>query len=93
MPAEQLEPWVAEVLAAFDLSDTQVNIDKVLSLAGVVAHGVLRPAAPLTTFISGYAAGLAVGRGEATEQNAMESADSLVREVLKKYLAAEVTEA
>lgn len=87
MPAEQLEPWVAEVLAAFDLDDTQVNIDKVLSLAGVVAHGVLRPAAPLTTFIAGYAAGLEVGRDQANQTQAMEKADAVVREVLKKHIA------
>ncbi len=44
------------VLAALD-------IDAILSLAGTAAHAVLRPAAPVTTFLVGYAAGLAAAAG------------------------------
>lgn len=87
MPAAELEGWVTELLAAFNLSDTQVNIDKVLSLAGVVAHGIVRPAAPLTTYLAGYAAGLAVGSGQSSEAVAMESADQLVRSVLQEHVS------
>lgn len=82
MPAGELDAWVDELLAAFELADTQIDIDQVLSLAGVVAHGIVRPAAPLSTFVAGYAAGLAVGRGQAEEKHAMDSADALVRAVL-----------
>lgn len=32
------------------------DIDEVLGLAGVVAHSVVRPAAPLSTYLVGYAA-------------------------------------
>ena len=35
---------------------------------------MVRPAAPLTTFVVGYAAGLAVGSGQAEEQLAISSA-------------------
>ena len=88
MPAAELDDWVRELLAAFELTDTQVDIDKVLSLAGVAAHGIVRPAAPLTTYLAGYAAGLAVGRGQATEQHAMDSADALARAVLQARVTA-----
>ncbi|MGN6741803.1 MAG: DUF6457 domain-containing protein [Amnibacterium sp.] len=35
-----------------------------LGLAGVAAHNVVRPAAPVTTFLAGYAAGLKGGSAE-----------------------------
>jgi hypothetical protein len=35
--------------------------DAILGLAGKAAHTIVRPAAPLTTFLAGYAAGLAGG--------------------------------
>lgn len=87
MPAAELEHWVTEVLDAFGLSNTQVDIDKVLSLAGVVAHGIVRPAAPLSTYLAGYAAGIAVGSGQETEKVAMETADALVRTVLQAHIS------
>jgi hypothetical protein len=55
---ELLKRWRDALLAALDLAEVEVNIDAVLGLAGQVAHGVVRPAAPLTA----YLVGLAVGR-------------------------------
>jgi molybdopterin-guanine dinucleotide biosynthesis protein A len=53
-----LEDWLARVRAELALDDgTDANV--VLDLARDVAHGVARPAAPLTT----YLLGVAVGRG------------------------------
>lgn len=69
-----LQEWTETLLAAFEIEGTQVDIDAVLDLAGKAAHGVVRPAAPLTTFVVGYAAGLAVGSGQAEEQVAFRSA-------------------
>lgn len=69
-----LQDWTETLLAAFEIDGTNVDIDAVLGLAGKAAHGVVRPAAPLTTFVAGYAAGLAVGSGQAGEQVAMRSA-------------------
>jgi hypothetical protein len=69
-----LHDWTEKLLAAFEIDGTEVDIDAVLGLAGKAAHGVVRPAAPLTTFVVGYAAGLAVGSGQADEQLAMRSA-------------------
>ncbi len=53
-----LTAWVDELCAALDLEKAPAAVDTVLDLAGRVAHGVVRPAAPLATFLTGYAAGL-----------------------------------
>lgn len=83
-----LHDWTEKLLAAFEIEETKVNIDAVLALAGKAAHGVVRPAAPLTTFVVGYAAGLAVGSGQAEEQVAMRSAMA-VADALSAEAAAE----
>lgn len=54
-----LEEWTAAACAALGLDPQTLNRDLVLDLAREVAHGVARPAAPL----SAYLVGLAVGRG------------------------------
>ena len=43
-------------LAGHELTDEDRSA--ILALAGVAAHNVVRPAAPLTTFLAGYAVGL-----------------------------------
>ena len=53
-----LTAWVGDVGRELEL-DLAVDIDVVLDLAGDAAHAVVRPAAPLTTFL----VGVAVGRG------------------------------
>jgi Domain of unknown function (DUF6457) len=56
----ELERWTAAVCEASGLSPLTGDEQRlVLDLARDVAHGVLRPAAPL----SAYLLGLAVGRG------------------------------
>jgi hypothetical protein len=54
-----LDDWVARVAEAFDLPPDAVDVGVLLDLAREVAHGVDRPAAPVTA----YLVGLAVGRG------------------------------
>lgn len=39
--------------------ESDADPEALLDLAGTAAHSVVRPAAPLTTFLVGYAAGLA----------------------------------
>lgn len=56
-----LDEWTAQLAAALEVSVELVDRDLVLDLARDSAHGVARPAAPLTT----YLAGIAVGRGAA----------------------------
>ena len=58
-----LTDWANEVRAALGI-ETDVDIRSVLGLAGVVAHSVVRPAAPLTTYLVGFAAGRAATLGE-----------------------------
>lgn len=55
-----LDDWVAHVAAELGV-DATVDVDAVLDLAGAAAHAVVRPAAPLTTFLAGLAAGRAGG--------------------------------
>lgn len=76
-----LEEWSRLLLAAFELEGVDVDVSAVLSLAGVAAHSIVRPAAPLTTFIAGYAAGQAAASGQATEPAAMTSAIELARKL------------
>lgn len=61
----QLEQWQQSLAQALHVDDLPVDIDAVLGLAGVAAHAVVRPAAPLTTFLVGLAAGRAAANGEA----------------------------
>ncbi|RPE78744.1 MULTISPECIES: DUF6457 domain-containing protein [unclassified Frondihabitans] len=57
-----LTTWVARLSEALQLpADFELDLDEVLDLARDAAHGVARPAAPVTTFLVGYAAGLQGG--------------------------------
>ncbi|KQV06153.1 DUF6457 domain-containing protein [Leifsonia sp. Root112D2] len=58
-----LEEWAARVVEALDIEGLELDINAVLGLAGRAAHAVVRPAAPLTTFLVGYAAGQAAAGG------------------------------
>ncbi len=49
--------WAADLADALEVPREVVDVDALLALAGRAAHGVIRPAAPLTTFLVGYAAG------------------------------------
>lgn len=60
---EILRQWAADVAEALRLEGVDIDIKAVLGLAGRAAHSVLRPAAPLTTFIAGFAAGRAEAQG------------------------------
>ena len=64
-----LDEWTEQVVAALRL-DGGPDRDLVLDLARDVAHGVARPAAPLTTFLVGLAAGRAGGDAEAVRRAA-----------------------
>ena len=82
---ETLEEWCRSLLQAYELEDVQVDVNAILALAGVAAHSVVRPAAPLTTFIAGYAAGLASGAGQSTEASSMEDALAVARSLAADY--------
>lgn len=52
-----LDTWLRELSAALDVDPAATDVQLVLDLARDAAHGVARPAAPLTTFLVGLAAG------------------------------------
>lgn len=54
---DTLAAWVAELAQALEVDAAALDRDLVLDVARDAAHGVARPAAPLTTFLVGYAAG------------------------------------
>ena len=62
-----LHDWIDEVSDLLDV-DTEVDEALVLDLARVAAHNVVRPAAPITTYLLGYAAGAQGADPEAVEE-------------------------
>jgi hypothetical protein len=58
-----LSTWADELRAALGI-EADVDIPAILGLAGVAAHAVVRPAAPLTTYLVGFAAGRAAAAGD-----------------------------
>jgi len=52
-----LDAWTGRVCHALDLDPGSLDRDLLLDLTREVAHGVARPAAPLTAFLVGLAAG------------------------------------
>lgn len=84
---ETLEEWCRALLQAFELEGVEVDVNEILSVAGVAAHAVVRPAAPLTTFIAGFAAGMASGSGQAPDSASMKAALDVARKLSKDYAA------
>jgi hypothetical protein len=52
-----LDEWTKTVATALGVDAGLVDRDLLLGLAREAAHNVARPAAPLATFLAGYAAG------------------------------------
>lgn len=70
-----LADWAVAVAAELGI-EVAFDLDQVLDLASVAAHNVKRPAAPLTTFLAGFAAGRA-GGSAADVVDAIETASGL----------------
>ncbi|MER6421654.1 NTP transferase domain-containing protein [Streptomyces sp. NPDC001137] len=64
-----LDEWISAAKDELGI-DLDVDTGVLLDLARDAAHGVARPAAPLTTFLVGYAAGRAGGGPEAVAEAA-----------------------
>jgi Na+-transporting NADH:ubiquinone oxidoreductase subunit NqrD len=56
-----LEAWLARLCAELAVDPGLIDVTAVLDLARDAAHAVARPAAPLTAFVVGLAAGLQGG--------------------------------
>ena len=78
-----LDEWVAAMAAELGLDELDVDVQQVLDLAGDAAHAVTRLAAPLTTFIAGYAAGRAGGKADDV-RDAIDASSALCARVAKK---------
>lgn len=57
MTESTLDDWVAALADALGLDLEDVDTQALLDVARDAAHSVVRPAAPLATFLVGYAAG------------------------------------
>ncbi|HET6699905.1 MAG TPA: DUF6457 domain-containing protein [Nocardioidaceae bacterium] len=63
-----LHDWIDELCDALELEDAEIDEGLVLDLARDAAHAVERPAAPITTFLVGYAAAMRGGSTQDIEQ-------------------------
>ncbi|WP_055493887.1 NTP transferase domain-containing protein [Streptomyces sp. TP-A0356] len=73
-----LDEWISAVKDELGI-DLDVDTAVLLDLARDAAHGVARPAAPLTTFLVGYAAAQANGGPEAVAEAARKAAALALR--------------
>jgi hypothetical protein len=62
-----LHDWIDELCDALDI-EAEIDEGIILDLARDAAHAVERPAAPITTYLLGYAAALAGGSPEKVEE-------------------------
>lgn len=75
LPPQALDSWLAAAAEELGLDARAVPVSTVLDVARDVAHGVARPAAPLTTFLIG----VAVGSSDDLEATLAEMAERIVR--------------
>ncbi|MFK4099474.1 NTP transferase domain-containing protein [Streptomyces sp. NPDC019531] len=73
-----LDEWISAVKDELGI-DLDVDTGVLLDLARDAAHGVARPAAPLTTFLVGYAAAQAGGTPEAVAEASRKAAALALR--------------
>ncbi|MGW0706602.1 DUF6457 domain-containing protein [Streptomyces sp. NPDC002643] len=73
-----LDEWISAVKDELGI-DLDVDIRELLDLARDAAHSVARPAAPLTTFLVGYAAAKAGGGPEAVAEAARKASALALR--------------
>lgn len=71
----QLEGWVEALAGELGIDTATVDVEALLDVARDAAHAVARPAAPLTTFLIGYA----VAAGDVSFEEASATASDLAR--------------
>ncbi|TFD65349.1 DUF6457 domain-containing protein [Cryobacterium ruanii] len=81
---EILKQWIRRLSQALQIVDLEVDNDLILTVAGEAAHAVSPTAAPITTFMVGYAAGLAATNSEVTSRTAVARAADVVIAVCQK---------
>ena len=70
-----LDEWIRELAPRLGLAESEVPAHVLLDVARDVAHGAVRPGAPVSTFMIGYALGL--GQLATPEQGAHAVAEAL----------------
>lgn len=85
-----LEQWITAVKTELGI-DVAVDTKTLLDLARDAAHGVARPAAPLTTFLVGYAAAHAEATGADPAQAVAEASRKAAELALRWAAEAEAT--
>lgn len=83
-----LEGWVRSAGRELGVDPDGVDVDLLLALAREVAHGVARPAVPLTGFLVGYA----VGRGDG-DRATLERVVGRVTELVHQWSVADGADA
>lgn len=73
-----LDDWIAAAKTELGI-DLEVDVHGLLDMTREVAHGVARPAAPLTAFLVGYAAAAAGGGPEAVAEANRKAAQLALR--------------
>ncbi|WP_062211947.1 DUF6457 domain-containing protein [Demequina oxidasica] len=71
----QLESWVAALCVELQIDLDEVDIQGLLDVARDAAHSVTRPAAPLATFLIGYAAAQHGGGADAVAEASRKASD------------------
>lgn len=69
-----LDEWSQRLAQALQLLDLEIDQELLLDLARKSAGSVIHAAAPVTTFLVGYAAGLEAGTGSGGSKESSEAA-------------------
>lgn len=88
--APTLDEWAARVVEALTLPAELAGLDVrqiVLDLARDSAHSVARPAAPITTFLAGFALGSTSGTAGVSAAEALDAVAGRVRAELPSSAA------
>ncbi len=75
---EILKQWTRRLSQALQILDLEMDNHVVLTVADEAANAVGPMAAPITTFVTGYAAGLAAATGSMSSQTAISRAADVV---------------
>jgi len=73
-----LKQWTRRLSQALQILDLEIDNNLVLNVADEAAHAVSPMAAPITTFVAGYAAGLAAAAESMPSQTAISRAADVV---------------
>ena len=82
--AQVLDQWTHRLAQALQILDLEVDQDVLLDLARKSADSVIHAAAPVTTFLVGYAAGLEAGTGGAGSKAASAAAIARAADVASR---------